>query len=605
MPREVSFLLLLIFSSVVPLPAFAQSDSAQCQPHYGWWDSDGDRLPDIIEGARDQDNDGIPNYLDTDSDGDGIPDASEAYNSPAMAGSDSDQDGIDDAYDVDSSFTGEDLNGDGVTDDTVPLDTDQDGEPDFLDLDSDNDGLPDADEIDSASYYTDPDTDDDGLDDQAELSLGTRPDKFDTDDGGVSDWWEVQLGTDPFDAQDDHVHPHDQDLDDDGIPNDLEGTRDSDGDQIPDYLDLDSDNDGWFDILEANLPDLDADGRFDNATDDNNNGIADAAEGLLSTLPDQDNDGLPNSIDLDADNDGLGDAFEMQAIETLLSAGLLPLDIDNDGQPNNLDSDSDGDSIPDSIEAGYPDMDADGVTDLLNDADADGIPDSVDITFTQAPDDLDSDGDGIADRFDADDSIETITTTNWSTLEEETIVLPNIDIDADGIVDRHDPDQNGDGQVDEYYQQQYQPAELLTDADGDGLIALRDPDDTSAFVASAPASAPIEPDPQVPASPGQFVPAYVHCQTTDIVDTGGTTDPVSETADVSEGSGNDTAAIDSADPDSNETTDTPALGAATAGGGSGSAGLFLLALFAVFLNPYRKTAWNRARQNKWAATTPL
>ena len=37
-------------------------------------DSDGDGIPDDVEGTGDMDNDGIPNYLDLDSDGDGVPD---------------------------------------------------------------------------------------------------------------------------------------------------------------------------------------------------------------------------------------------------------------------------------------------------------------------------------------------------------------------------------------------------------------------------------------------------------------------------------------------------------------------------------------------------
>ncbi len=37
-------------------------------------DSDGDGIPDYVEGTGDMDGDGIPNYLDLDSDGDGVPD---------------------------------------------------------------------------------------------------------------------------------------------------------------------------------------------------------------------------------------------------------------------------------------------------------------------------------------------------------------------------------------------------------------------------------------------------------------------------------------------------------------------------------------------------
>ncbi len=72
-------------------------------------DSDGDGIPDVVDGTEDPDNDSFPNYLDLDSDGDGLADADEAG-----------------------------------TDPTDPVDTDGDGTPDYLDLDSDNDGIPDS-----------------------------------------------------------------------------------------------------------------------------------------------------------------------------------------------------------------------------------------------------------------------------------------------------------------------------------------------------------------------------------------------------------------------------------------------------------------------------
>lgn len=71
-------------------------------------DSDGDTIPDGVEGTGDVDQDGVPNNLDVDTDADAIPDIVEAGPDP--------------------------LN---------PVDTDGDGTPDYKDLDSDNDGLPD------------------------------------------------------------------------------------------------------------------------------------------------------------------------------------------------------------------------------------------------------------------------------------------------------------------------------------------------------------------------------------------------------------------------------------------------------------------------------
>ncbi len=75
-------------------------------------DSDGDGIPDDVEGPDDPDTDSIANYLDTDSDGDGINDSIEAGVDP-----------------------------------TNPRNTDGTDEPDYLDLDSDNDGYDDDVEV--------------------------------------------------------------------------------------------------------------------------------------------------------------------------------------------------------------------------------------------------------------------------------------------------------------------------------------------------------------------------------------------------------------------------------------------------------------------------
>ena len=45
-------------------------------------DTDGDGIPDVIEGSGDPDGDGIPNYLDLDSNNNGIPDSVEAGGDP-------------------------------------------------------------------------------------------------------------------------------------------------------------------------------------------------------------------------------------------------------------------------------------------------------------------------------------------------------------------------------------------------------------------------------------------------------------------------------------------------------------------------------------------
>jgi len=75
---------------------------------FGPGDSDGDGIPDAVEGSADTDADGARDSRDLDSDNDTIPDTVEAGADPAH-----------------------------------PIDRDDDGRPDFQDTDSDGDGIPD------------------------------------------------------------------------------------------------------------------------------------------------------------------------------------------------------------------------------------------------------------------------------------------------------------------------------------------------------------------------------------------------------------------------------------------------------------------------------
>ena len=170
-------------------------------------DTDGDGIPNYLEGMDDADGDGLPNQWDLDSDGDGIPDSVEG------AG-DADGDGTLDFLDLDAD-------GDGMPDNQevgsypeLPLDSDLDGVPDFRDADSDNDGIPDwlehgggsvpADtDSDGLPDYRDRDSDGDGIDDATEAGfVGEEP--RDSDGDGVPDYLEpaggANDGSDLFDS---------------------------------------------------------------------------------------------------------------------------------------------------------------------------------------------------------------------------------------------------------------------------------------------------------------------------------------------------------------------------------------------------------------------
>lgn len=483
-------------------------------------DEDGDGIPDIIEtdGNTDTDGDGIPDFNDADSDNDGLTDGEES----GALGVDSDGDGIDDYYDVDQTG-GVDSNGDGIDDAVRPLDSDQDGTPDYIDRDSDNDLIPDALESDAAlrmlslgkllnfNRRVALDTDGDGILNHVDS---------DSDNDGIPDVIEAQVAA--VDSDGDQIVDQfdvDQtggaDANADGV-DDAAVLINSDNDQVPDLLDLDSDNDGLFDISEAGLIDSDFDALIDNPTD------------AIVVAPDSDNDGLPDYLDLDSNDDGQWD---------IALSGASSLDLNNDGQiddassdpdsdgivdpyddepnqfgtapdrdgdgvPGRIDADDDNDGISDIVE-GILDSDGDGLIDALDsdsdndglndafeasrpvflgvDSDRDGIDDSVDVDFAGGADanndgisDIflvpDSDADGRPDYLDSDSDNDGISDTE----EQLLVTLSGTDIDLDGLDDAVDASQNSgldvnaDGQLDSSFS--------LDDLDGDGLLAFRDAD---------------------------------------------------------------------------------------------------------------------------------
>ncbi|NAS11825.1 T9SS type B sorting domain-containing protein [Flavobacteriaceae bacterium R33] len=197
---------------------------------------DGDNDPSTD--PTDSDGDGIPDYLDIDSDDDGIPDNVESQTTAGYippSGVDADGNGLDDAYE----------NGGGLG--IIPIDTDGDALPDYLDSDSDNDNVPDATEAHDYDQDGIPDVtligsdkDNDGLDDGYE---GATVIDIDVNDE-INDPFNDLPNTDR-DAESDY-----RDTDDDG---DLLMTIDEDVDGDGDFTNDDVDADGIPDYLEPNF----------------------------------------------------------------------------------------------------------------------------------------------------------------------------------------------------------------------------------------------------------------------------------------------------------------------------------------------------------------
>lgn len=118
------------------------------------------------------------------------------------------------------------------------------------------------------------------------------------------------------------------------------GGDDADGDGIDNAIDLDSDNDSIPDVVEAGLPDTNADSLVDDIIND---------QGSVTNPPDTDNDGIPDFLDLESTNpNNNGTAYDINI------AGNGALDTNNDGTLSSGDTgggiDADGDGIDDLID---------------------------------------------------------------------------------------------------------------------------------------------------------------------------------------------------------------------------------------------------------------
>uniref|UniRef100_UPI001891867D DUF7507 domain-containing protein n=1 Tax=Nonlabens antarcticus TaxID=392714 RepID=UPI001891867D len=448
--------------------------------------------------------DAFPDYLDLDSDGDNVPDTIEGNDFNAdgipdleLTGTDNDNDGLDDAFDG-SIGDFADPNGLLVTDTAFDL-PNRDGlndNPDFRDEDDDEDGLltfetgganndPNVGEdVNGDGDPTNDDSDGDGipnyLDSQDDIAL------FDEDDDndGIPDI--VEVGSNPdIDIDGDGVPAYLDDDDnnaaignDDGVVN---PSFDTDGDGISNHLDLDSDNDGIYDVNETGNSALDADndGMVDGPV--GINGIPDAAEddgidgsGVSAAPRASDVDQRPDYLDQDSDDDGITDNVEsQQTFDYIAPSGvdsdnngvddaydtngspIEEFDFDQDGVQDYVDTDSDDDNVRDRIEG--HDFDHNGIADVLPsgvDVDVDGLDDSYDgdtsgygdpdgLDLTGDPSQLpDLDGTEDVDFRDIDDDGDTVNTI-YEDYDGDNNPSDQ-DTDGDGIPDYLDDNDDGD-----------------------------------------------------------------------------------------------------------------------------------------------------------------
>ncbi len=397
-------------------------------------------LVDTIMEGQDDDEDGLPNLLEddgrTDTDGDGTDDRDDV---------DADNDGIRDNLEIDALADMTDDDADGIVN-LFDFDVDGDGYPELKGLTDDNlDGV--IDEFDTLAEliaYFAPAT---------PVTAPVTGSGTGTGTVGAAVVSPVALAP---------------------IATTKEAEVDTDGDGLINSQDIDADNDGIADVIEAGLSDNNDDALvddgtalIDDATDlpdtdadsdarpdflqlmsngtDTDLSLSDAFSGTVAGALDQDGDGQLDSS-TDVDQDGL-----MDVVDNAIGAFGSARDFDGDGIPNHLDPDDDNDNISD-------------------------IEENAELAqfFTGE----DADGDGIDDGFDAEINGETFGTDDNGNGVRDDRELP--DLDGDGLVDYLDDDADNDGIRDDIDDEIALPVDLAPgategDLDGDGVPDDVDP----------------------------------------------------------------------------------------------------------------------------------
>ncbi|MEH6512629.1 MAG: gliding motility-associated C-terminal domain-containing protein, partial [Maribacter arcticus] len=478
-------------------------------------DDDGDGIVDSVEGEDDSDGDGIPNRLDIDSDNDGIFDNAEAQlisNYIDASGNDSDGNGLDDAYESEPG-PGEGL---------IPIDTDGDGIPDYLDIDSDNDGILDQNE--SSTLSTDFDCDDIVKLDFESTTVLESGDNY--QEGSVYRVSNVAAGLDVLITVEDILNGRIDVLDQNGVDAEFfkpeiqftfdDNVRRPYVDLRISLVDAGTNNAATLEKLIANFIDVDGNpgyqefNRFDTPVSYTLNEPTDVAVnnttgGLLI------NGGLIEFTGISNQNPSVNVAVEFVNISTFVfrfgvqtnrtdnfttvvrQSGIQfsclenfsnpqtttfsnDVDSDEDGFPDRLDIDSDNDGIPDNVEAQSTndylaptggDNDNDGLDNAYENGDFEGLnPVNTDGTDNVDYLDDDSDNDLVPDNNEGNDF-------NYDGIPDQNFT--GIDTDGDGLDDGYEGSNVNDGF--DVNDEINDPANDLPDTDGTEDVNYRDLDD--------------------------------------------------------------------------------------------------------------------------------
>jgi cell surface hyaluronidase len=469
-------------------------------------DLDGDGLSDSLEGDDDYDYDGLINMEDLDSDGDEIPDATDP--NPFQNLLDSDNDGTPDIIDPDDDNDGfPDVSDAFRLDPTEHADSDSDGVGDNADdfptnpaeqLDTDGDGT---------GNNADPDDDGDGITDATELASGRNPlnlfdFNFGFDTPGNNEGWSTANVTSPLVA-DGYLKGTTTTTDPNVFRSGFSMNANSVASVVIKMKAVNTGNVQFYwgtlaasgfvgsRVLETSY----SPAATWKAIRFSPGGHAGWAGQTITSLRVDPISGANRFFEIDwirvsngdLDGDGLSDTIEGSD------------DFDNDGLLNLEDLDSDGDGIADAsdlhpyVPAGL-DFDNDGIVNVIDaDDDNDGINDPEDAFPLNFNESRDADGDGIGDNSDPDDDNDGTPDAGDAFPFDPT---EQKDSDNDSIGDIADPDDDNDGFADNIDAFPFNTDESA-DTDSDGIGNNADEDDDNDGVSDTNDIFPLNPDEQI------------------------------------------------------------------------------------------------------------